>query len=62
VIVRNLNIVRIALSKPEANALLVADGNRVLTSPVTPELVETIPRGGCEGVPVREGFDHPRTI
>ncbi len=47
-IVCNLTVVSFALNPPETDAPLVVDGDRVLTFAVTPEPVESIPRGDAK--------------
>lgn len=56
-IVCNLNLIGITLVKPETNAPLVVDGDRVLTFAVTPEPVESIPRGDAKVIQVRCQID-----
>ncbi len=42
VIIRNFDVKGITINKPEADAPLVVDGNRMLPASVSPELVELI--------------------
>jgi len=42
VIIRNFDIVGIAVDEPEADSPLVVDGNRALSLSVSPELVQSI--------------------
>ncbi len=44
VIIRNFDIVGIAVDEPEADSPLVVDGNRALSFSVFPELVQSISR------------------
>jgi hypothetical protein len=44
VIIRNFDIIGITINKPETDAPLVVDGDRMLSFSVSPELVESISR------------------
>lgn len=48
VVVRDLDVVRIAVPPPEADAPLMVDPDTVLTFPVSPELLQAVARGHPE--------------
>jgi len=56
-IVCNLNVVGITFKKPETNAPLVVDSDRVLTFAVTPERVESVPRGNAQVIQLQCQID-----
>ena len=56
-IIRNFDIVSITGHEPETNAPLAVDGDRVLSFPVSPELVETISRRNPKVIQTRRQVD-----
>jgi len=57
VIVRYFDIVRITINEAETDAPLVVDGNRVLSSSVSAELVKPIPRRNAQIIEARGQVD-----
>ncbi len=60
-VVAELDVVRIAVEKAEADAPLIIDRNSVLPDAVSLERMESI--AGSEqflGLPIRAGLEHPR--
>jgi hypothetical protein len=52
-----LDVVSVTGNKPEAYAVLVVDGNRVLSFSVSPELVESIARRNPKVIQTRRQVD-----
>lgn len=57
VIIRNFDIVSITFNEPEADPPLIVDRDRVLSFPVSPELVESIAQRNPKVIQTRRQVD-----
>ena len=57
-VIRNLDVVSIAVTPHEADAPLVVDSDTVLSRPLAFELFESVGRWDAQGIQLSNGLDH----